>query len=55
MCTDSFYMKDMTYPKVFYPKDESMYVLETQLGQHEILNLKIGDITQFITNDSINS
>jgi uncharacterized membrane protein (UPF0127 family) len=48
-------VKPETYPKVFYPEVDSVYVLEIQAGQSDILNLKIGDFVQFITKDSKNS
>ncbi len=36
-----------TYPKIFYPEDVSMYVLEIAGGQSEQLNLKKGDLVKF--------
>lgn len=37
-----------TFPKVFYPKEKSLYVFEIAEGQAELLNLKIGDEVKFL-------
>ncbi len=37
-----------TYPKVFYPENPSLYVLEVSSGQAEILGLEVGDAVKFI-------
>lgn len=37
-----------TYPEVFYPENNSLYVFEITGGQAELLNLKIGDQVNFI-------
>src|SRR3989339_1641882 len=37
-----------TYPKSFYPKSKSLYVLEISAGLTEALNIKIGDEVKFI-------
>ncbi|KND48172.1 MAG: hypothetical protein AB201_01075 [Parcubacteria bacterium C7867-006] len=44
-----------TYPKVFYPEIDSMYVLEISAGSSDALNLKIGDSVQFFRKTSKNS
>ena len=38
-----------TYPTVFYPKEKSLYVLETNAGFAEKYDLKSGNMLQFIT------
>ena len=37
-----------TYPKIFRPPSKAMYVLEIKDGETEKLDLKIGDVVQFI-------
>ncbi len=37
-----------TYPKVFYPEADSLYVLEVSADEAEKLNLKAGDAIQFL-------
>lgn len=37
-----------TYPKVFAPKEEALYVLELQSGEAKRSNIKIGDSVKFI-------
>ena len=37
-----------TYPKVFYPETDSLYVLEINAGHSEDLGLKIGDNVKFL-------
>jgi uncharacterized membrane protein (UPF0127 family) len=37
-----------TYPKTFYPKSKSLYVLEISAGQSDILNIKTGDTVKLI-------
>jgi hypothetical protein len=39
-----------TYPKIFYPEEKSLYVLEISAGQSQVLNLKIGDSIRFVKN-----
>lgn len=36
-----------TYPTVFYPEKESLYVLEVASGQSDILGVKLGDRVEF--------
>lgn len=43
-----------TYPKVFTPETESLYVLEISAGQSDELNLKIGDQASFLRKASKN-
>lgn len=40
-----------TYPKVFYPGAESLYVLEISAGSSDKTRLKIGDIVEIINID----
>ncbi len=44
-----------TYPKVFYPETDSLYVLEIPAGRSDALHLKIGDSVQFFKKLSKNS
>ena len=44
-----------TYPKVFYPGVDSVYVLEFASGQSDAINLKIGDYVNFERKASKNS
>jgi uncharacterized membrane protein (UPF0127 family) len=37
-----------TYPKIFYPNGQAMYVLEISAGQSQKLGLQIGDTAQFL-------
>ena len=37
-----------TYPKIFTPQSDSMYVLEISSGESENLGLNVGDDVQFI-------
>ncbi len=37
-----------TYPKVFYPETESLYVLEVSAGQSDVLDLRVGDGVKMI-------
>lgn len=37
-----------TYPKVFYPESDSMYVLEISAGQSDKAELKIGDTIEIL-------
>ncbi len=39
-----------TYPKIFSPGAESLYVLEIPAGQSDILNIKTGDRVKFVKN-----
>lgn len=39
-----------TYPKVFSPSKESLYVLETSSGEAKRSGLKIGDTFEFVKN-----
>lgn len=40
-------VKPESYPKVYYPNEESMYVLEVSSGRVGALNFKIGDSVRF--------
>lgn len=37
-----------TYPKIFYPDSQALYVLEVSSGQTYTLNLRMGDTVKFI-------
>jgi hypothetical protein len=37
-----------TYPKIFTPETENLYVLEISAGQADFLNIKIGDSVKFV-------
>lgn len=37
-----------TYPTVFYPEEDSLYVLELSSGQSDLLGLKKGDKVEFL-------
>lgn len=43
-----------TYPNVFVPETDSLYVLEISAGQSAELNLKIGDSAKFLRKASKN-
>lgn len=37
-----------TYPTIFYPENNALYVLEVRAGQSSILGVKLGDKAQFV-------
>ena len=41
-------LRPETYPKIFYPNNKALYVLEVKAGQTQNLNVKIGDSVEFI-------
>ena len=39
-----------TYPKVFYPEEKSLYVLEVSAGSMDSLGVKVGDYVRYVKN-----
>ncbi len=42
-----------TYPKIFYPNEPAMYVLEILAGETDSLGIKIGDKVNFLDKNQI--
>ncbi len=43
-------LQPSTYPKIFYPSSNSLYVLEVSAGKAQKLNVNVGDLVKFVKN-----